>query len=502
MARSTEHRELEQAKMNHQADDLVKSCEKLESGLLFGYEGIGACCMGPIVSPLYWSAEEASRTGITKEMIIEKRKWLFQLLNDNRSDISCKRCDWVVTKRHGDVCFTKLGHLNLAHSTVCNLRCGFCGFTKANHFEAAKYDPLPILREFSAEDVEWDSYVDLNGGEPSLLPDLEEYLDYFASRGTRILLYTNAVRFHQSIYDGLVKGTITWVITSLDAGTPSSFRNLKGRDHFIQVMENLSRYASAGSRGGGMLAVKYVFCDTNCTDDDIAGFSYAMLAIRPQKVWLTFDFIPLGQKPGDQDEVAAHDYSRHIQAYAKMFLFLKKHGLEAVHFSKTHLATVFQAGRDLLEDALQKIDEAAPKMHSLNDKSLFLKDFRNGEVPVFRKPMRFDFGPLTIKIPGQAPKPWPLAGKRVLLAPACRSSTDLLSDPAIRESRLLGFLDRNPVLHGKSIEGFGIHGYEVIPDLAPDVILVASPDQHRDDILATIAKYTGDSVQIAILDRQ
>lgn len=486
--------------MNYQDDDVVKSCHNLESGLRLGADGIRACCMGAIVSPLYWSPEEASQTIITKEMIIEKRKWLFQLLNDESSDISCKRCNRVETKRYGDVCFTRLGHVNLAHFSLCNLRCNFCGNTQHNDFQAAKYNALAILREFAAEDVEWDSYVDLNGGEPTLLRDFDEYIDYFVSRGIRILLYTNGVRFHQSIYDGLIKGTITWVITSLDAGTPSSFLRLKGRDYFLQVMENLSRYADAGSRGGGMLAVKYIFCDANCTDDDIAGFAYAMLAIRPQKVWLTFDFFPLADRYNGQEEVGVYNYSRHIAAYAKMFLLLKKHGLEAVHFSKTHLATVLQQGKDFLDGVLDAIGKATPR-NGMDASSLILNDFRRPAALKLSEPMKFDLQPLTLKIPYRRPEPWSLAEKRVLLAPAYKLSTDLLADPAIRESRLLGFLDRNPILHGKSINGFKIHGYEAILDLAPDVILVASPDQHRDDILGRIAKYTNDSTQVVVLDR-
>ena len=235
-------------------------------------------------------------------MIVEKRKWLFELLNDDHSDISCKGCKLVRTKLYSDVNFTRLGHIDLAATTICNLRCVFCGYTKRGEFYNSKYDALSILREFAAEDVEWDSVVDFNGGEPALLRDMDEYLDFFASRRIRVILYTNAVEFKQSIYDRLADGSIQWVCTSLDAGTPSSFMRLKKRDHYLQVLENLTRYAHAGSQGGGMLAVKYIFCDENCDDDDVAGFTYAMLAIRPQKVWLTFDFEPLCGLPGDSPD--------------------------------------------------------------------------------------------------------------------------------------------------------------------------------------------------------
>jgi wyosine [tRNA(Phe)-imidazoG37] synthetase (radical SAM superfamily) len=487
--------------MNFQSDEIIKSCKKLESGLRLAPEGIHACCMGPIISPMYWTAEEASQIKITKHLIIEKRKWLLELLNDEKSDISCKHCGLVERKRFGDVCLMRLGHINMAHFSLCNLRCSFCSFTQRNEFYRAKYDALPILREFNTEDVEWDSHVDLNGGEPTLLPDLDEYIQYFTSRGIRILLYTNAVRFHPSIYEGLADGTITWVITSLDAGTPSTFQRIKGGNKFFQVLENLSRYAQAGSQGGGMLAVKYIFCDENCHDDDLAGFAYAMLAIRPQKVWLTFDFTPLSEMYSGQGQGREHDYSKQIEAYARMFLLMKKHGLEATHFAKVHLANVLQQGEDLIEGVLAAIQKATPNQAVTDDRTI-LMDFRAPAPPHFPEPGKFDFLPLRVSTDRVHWEPWSLAGKRVLLAPACRLTTNLLADPAIQESRMLGFLDRDAVLHKKNINGFRIHPYRAIPELAPDAILAACAPQYKEDILGTLNQYAKAPTQICIYERQ
>ena len=487
--------------MEYHRNDFVKSCRKLESGLRLGQEGIHACQLGPFASPVFWSADEASRIKITKEMIVEKRKELFRLLNDDRSDISCKRCHMVRPKRYGDVDFSRLGHIDLAATTLCNLRCGFCGYAKHNLFYESRYDALRILREFTAEDVEWDSAVDFNGGEPTLLRDLDEHLHYFSSRRIRVFLYTNAVIFRQSVYDGLVNGSIRWVCTSLDAGSPSSFMRLKKRDHFLQVLENLTRYAHAGSQGGGMLAVKYIFCDDNCDDDDIAGFTYAMLAIRPQKIWLTFDFMPLENLPGDSEDFGNHDYSRHVAAYAKMYGLMKKHGLIAGHFAENHLAAVCQQGKILMEKVRFEINKSISS-DSADTPDLILGNFREEEKAMAStEPAYFDTMPLRIKTAQQPSAPWSLLGKRVVLAPACSLSTGLLADRDIREGHILGFLDRDPVLQDKSIEGISIHSYEAIPDLDPEVILVASPEQHRADILRRLAKYTSKVARVVVLDR-
>jgi uncharacterized Fe-S cluster-containing radical SAM superfamily protein len=478
--------------MNFLPNDIVRSCPKLESGLRLGIEGIHACQLGPFSSPLFWTADEAAEINITKEMIVEKRKRLFQTLNDDQEDITCRRCHMVKNKHFKDVDFTRLGRIDLAATTICNLRCNFCGFSAQNAYCASKYDALAILREFSPADVEWDSMVDFNGGEPTLLPDFDEYIDYFTFMRIRVLLYTNGVIFRQSVYDGLVKGTISWVCTSVDAGTPSSYLHIKKRDYFLQTLKNITRYAYAGSQGGGMFAAKYIFCPDNCGDDDVAGFVYAMLAIRPQKVWLTFDFTPFGNL---SDDYEGPDYSKLIAAYVKMYNLLKENGIIATHYTEGHLALICQQGKNLLNKVLSEIDKSAlpastPIVTSLSE------DNHSSLTPI-----RFKTMPLRVTMPGGDSEPWSLEGKRIALVPACSLSVGLLSDPDIRKGQIIGFLDRNPVLQGKNIEGIIINGYQAIPAMDPQVIIVASPRQHQQDILNQLAKFMDKPINIALLDQ-
>ena len=102
-------------------------------------------------------------------------------------------------------------------------------------------------------------------------------------------LFTNGLIFKQSVYDGLINGAVRWAIVSLDAGTKSTYKKMKLSPKFDVVLENIARYSEAGSKGGGNCAVKYIFHEDNSNDDDLLGFCYAMLALRPQEVWLTFD---------------------------------------------------------------------------------------------------------------------------------------------------------------------------------------------------------------------
>lgn len=480
--------------MKYQPQDIVKSCRKLESGLRLGQEGIHACQLGPFCAPLYWTGDEAGQLAITKDMIVTKRQWLFSLLNDDHSDIPCKQCHMVELKPFVEVDFGKLGHIDLAATTICNLRCSFCGYTKLNSFAPSKYDALSILREFSADDVMWDSAVDFNGGEPTLLPDLKDYIEYFNSRKIRIFLYTNAVKFSQAVYDGLVKGTIRWVCTSLDAGSPSGFRRVKQRDRFNDVVENLTHYAHAGSQGGGQLAVKYIFCDGNSGNDEVTGFAYAMLAIRPQQVWLTFDFEPLQSLSPDSDDFGGYDYSKLVDAYVQLYRLLKKHGLEAGHFTENHLAAVCRQGKILLNRVKAELEENDGRA----GETLSLTDFRGRPLEEFRGIPNFSVAPLELWQSGENPQPWDLSGKKVVLAPACVQTRQLLCGGALNGAEIIGLLDRDTVLQGKTIEGVTVFDYDELKKLKADVVLISVHERHQAAIVQTVRKVADGDIIIAL----
>jgi hypothetical protein len=478
------------------ADQIVKTCPKLESGLYLSVKGLSACTRGALSPPVFCDSDRLNQEDIRKDMIIDCRRHYVAMLNERHSNIDCKNCLMIENKKYGDIVFSQLGHIDLQHYSMCNLRCRYCNYTRNNVHVKPQYDALKILRLFDKDDVLWNAHVDFAGGEPTLLPDLEEYLEFFRTRRIRVLMHTNAVRFHQAIYDGLCDGSIYWVTTSLDAGTPSTFKSLRGGDRYLQVLENLCRYAAAGSRGKGMLAVKYIFCDSNCGPDDIAGFGYTMLAIRPQKVWLTLDFSPLLLKE------KSHDYTRQIEAYAKMYLLLKQHGIDAFHYYQEAIGTVSREGRDIMERIHSVIREQNGR-RSTTDSDLLIKDHRK-RVAVLQavKVDRFLTRPLRLETDGCQSVEWSLAGKRILLAPACAQTERLLHDEDIRRADWIGLLDRNPIQHGKMIRGVKIHGYEEIPALNADYILVASSDKHKTDILESIALNVKKKLNIAEMRTQ
>jgi len=499
--------------MNFKPNDIVKSCRKLERGLRFGPEGIRACQVGPYASPIYWSEEEASSITISKDMVVEQRKRIFMMLNDSTSETACKQCAMVETKPFSEVDFTRLGHIDHAPRTICNLRCNYCGYTHAedrgdlkNGFVETGYNSLQVMKLFSKEDVSWDAFVDFNGGETSLIKNIDEYLEFFKIMKIRVLLYTNAVTFNQAIYDGLKNGSIEWVVTSVDAGTPSTFKATKRADVYGKVIENCAKYAHAAEESNSNFAVKYIFTNDNCSDDDITGFAYAMLAVRPQKVWLTFDFNPFGEIGGESEDFGAFDFTQQIDAYVKLFLLLSKHGLVPVHYTEGHLATISKAGRKLMDTVKRQINLKMLERVTTSEQRDMLKllDFRlqktpkesNGPLPAFDQ---LRLSPLSLVDSSGHSRPWSLEKKRIVLAPAWQFSRKLMRVPEIAGAEIVGLVDRSLAIHGKEMDGVGIHDYSALTELNPDVVLVAPPQQHRDAILRSVISNVGANTRVVVM---
>ena len=78
----------------------------------------------------------------------------------------------------------------------------------------------------------------------------------------------------------------------------------------------------------------------------------------------------------------------------------------------------------------------------------------------------------------------------------------MVADPDILQSDLIGFLDRSPTLEGVKAYGYPVFNYDQLTSLAPEVILVDAPEQHRNDIMGAISRVLGDRVTLAVLGRK
>ncbi|MEI0557258.1 radical SAM protein [Brachyspira intermedia] len=314
-----------------QPDDIVKSCIYMETGVWFNIRGIGCCCLGVYASPEIITAEEMSSGKVTYDLVVQRRKELFEAVNGLRDQYtrSCKNCISLVEKKYKDVNFEYLGgsrlpsSFNIQHYSHCNLRCNYCSYTKDNTFFKAKYNIIDYLELFREKGkLLGNNWIDFNGGEPSLLENFDDILSYLIDNnlGT-IALYSNSVKYSEKIFQALKENKIL-LSTSIDAGTASTYKNIHGANVYTRVVDNLIKYKSSGTNH---LDIKYIITDENMNDDDLYGFLFLIAAIRPNSITISINFF-YGETEVDM---------KYAEFSAKLYcLILKYTGIIPILFSE------------------------------------------------------------------------------------------------------------------------------------------------------------------------
>ena len=168
-------------------DDIVKSCDAIEAGCRLHPEGMGCCYKLPVMSPIIVTSDEINSPEFSHEMIVNKRRQLFEALNglNDMDTASCKTCACLQEKKYKDVNFDYLGgckiesSFNIAPSYSCNLRCSYCYLkeTAGGHYHPATYNIIDVYEKFREKGkIKPAPWIQYNGGEPTLDKDFEKNL--------------------------------------------------------------------------------------------------------------------------------------------------------------------------------------------------------------------------------------------------------------------------------------------------------------------------------------
>lgn len=183
--------------------------------------------------------------------------------------------------------------MGIQHYTECNQRCSYCCYAQKGMFKKPQYNVLNFFDCFRNKGkLLGNNWIDFSGGEPALLENFDEILNYLLSNdlGT-VVVYSNATIYSNSIFNGLKENKII-LTTSVDTGIASTYKRLRNSNSFTKVITNLLRYRNSGTRN---LWLKYVVCEENRTEDDMWSFLITMLALKPDRVMLCPDF-PYGDR--------------------------------------------------------------------------------------------------------------------------------------------------------------------------------------------------------------
>jgi len=163
------------------------------------------------------------------------------------------------------------------HRLWCNLNCSYCFFidkrNKQNHV-SAPYSVLPSI-EFLLNNKDIlltkDCEFCWGGGESTILPEFDTVTRLLADEGYKQILNTNGTVYSEGWAYVLSKFGETFFNISVDAGTPETYKKIKGKDLFDVVWSNIAKYQSSAKSKYSFRA-KFLIMESNREKIEIENF--------------------------------------------------------------------------------------------------------------------------------------------------------------------------------------------------------------------------------------
>lgn len=163
-------------------------------------------------------------------------------------------------------------------TNICNLDCAWCN---AEYIRTK--NPKKMTQETLEKIADFLPYWGLNerwrgvpavciagGGEPLTHPYTGDFISRMTDNGTLVGVVTNGVYIPNHL-KGLTE--CTWVGVSVDAGTPETYLELKRKDEYVRVLQNIEKLAKSiertplGARGQGPgISYKFLMHPKNVSD--------------------------------------------------------------------------------------------------------------------------------------------------------------------------------------------------------------------------------------------
>ena len=243
-----------------------KSCKHIEGSLYIAPNEVRSCCQRFFYKNKMRGDAELIKINENDKLpgydeIKNARLKLFENIQENKSE-QCMGCPQLYETSVKPKFNGEINHLSVEHHSVCNLRCTYCSEIYYGG-KRSKYDVTEFVKKLSSENsLKNCKQVVWGGGEPTLDKTFEEIVVGIQNSANPKIyhrVFTNSVRYHDAIFKFLKSGLIK-IVTSIDSGTPETFKKVRGRDKFPDVFSNLKKYSSAGSN---RITIKYIFTEEN-----------------------------------------------------------------------------------------------------------------------------------------------------------------------------------------------------------------------------------------------
>jgi len=249
------------------------SCSALHNALYLAPDELRHCCKRFYVKGKMKGDVKIFPVKSTKDInpknILEAKKKLYEDINSNK-ETECTGCPFLVKDHWPSLDKLEIKHLSIESHSVCNMKCTYCNETYYGG-KKANYDLEKVLKDLiNSNNTSKEISVAWGGGEPVLLDNFDKIFEMVNEKmqPATTMVYTNAIKYNQTIEKYLKKGTIK-LTTSIDAGTEETFKKVRGVKTLSKVLLNLKKYFSEAKKG---IVIKYILTEDNFSDLEINSF--------------------------------------------------------------------------------------------------------------------------------------------------------------------------------------------------------------------------------------
>lgn len=223
------------------------SCERLEKGIHFDYNGLYYCCFFSHSNMNYVPiVKKINDTYKTLKMVEKVRKQDIKILRSGKIPLRCQGCSQLKLKDWEDS--SKIKYLSLTPNQKCNSDCIYC----TTHRNKKYLNSLPDMKIYDIlehlvkkNQIHSNCEIHIGGGEPTLHCEFSKIIDLFIENlKPQLKIYSSGILYSETIEKALKSGCCILSV-SVDSGNSELYKQIKNVDKFDKVVQNLTKYANS-----------------------------------------------------------------------------------------------------------------------------------------------------------------------------------------------------------------------------------------------------------------
>jgi len=247
------------------------SCRDLKNSIFFGPHEIIGCCKrffhkGKMKGDIVLMPDSKD---ITLQKILDRKLEVENAINAERFE-ECEGCPYI--ERFEKPSDEKVNYISLENYTYCNMKCSYCS-PKYYGGREALYDTYGIVADLTkGEYLGKNTHIVWGGGEPTLSPKFleitQKLLDNENVSIVRVL--SNSLRYSDGL-EKMIGHSKIRLVTSIDAGTQSKFKEIRGKGEITKVLDHLKKYSKLMQEQEN-LTIKYILTEDNYHSNELIEF--------------------------------------------------------------------------------------------------------------------------------------------------------------------------------------------------------------------------------------